>query len=191
MFVLGDTMKDLWQHQKIAVTKARQYKSLALFFDVGTGKSRTMIQILREDYTIHNGIRNTLIFAPISVCPGWVTEFGKYSKVPEEQIHVLLGDGKKKIATLQKILDRGEKCIVITNYESVQNESYYKLLHKFAPEILISDECHRLKDSTSVRAKLIYQLSDKAERKFGLTGTPMPNGMEDLFGQNRFQTLIS
>lgn len=173
----------LWKHQQIAIERARTLTNLALFYGMGTGKTATMINILREEFNREKRIISTLIFAPVSVCPQWKVEFEKWSKIPPEKILVLTGQGKERTRRMQELSGKG--AIIITNYEAVQIESFYDELRKYQAEIVIFDESHRIKDSTSMRAKKIYPLADQAGRKFLLTGTPILNSMLDLFGQFR------
>lgn len=176
-------MIDLFPHQQSAVEKARDVPNMALFFDAGTGKTATMIRILAEEYLPLPSIRPTLIFAPISVCPQWKTEFDRFSNVPQEHILVLTGTGAGRTKRLRAQMATGKPCIVVTNYEAVQIKEFYELLLKFSPEIVVLDESHRIKDSRSKRARRIYPLTLAARRKFLLTGTPVVNSLLDIFGQ--------
>lgn len=170
-------------HQEKAIVKARSKKHLALFYEAGTGKTGTIARILAEDFNAHKRIRKTLIFAPIAVCKQWPPEIGKFTKIPEAKIHVLTDAGKKRTEKLAELLERKESAIIVTNYESVQIKAFYDLLLKFSPEIVVLDESHRLKDSQAKRSKAVYPLCAAADRRFILTGTPIPNSLLDLFGQ--------
>lgn len=177
---------NLWKHQTIAINAALNKKNLALFHDVGTGKTCTMINILRHDYTEHKRVRRTLILCPITVCKQWKDEFAKFSKVPQENIFVLVGEGKKRVQLVEELTRLQQNAVLITNYEAVQIKGFVEALDKYNIEVMIADESHRLKDSSGVRSKKIYALADKADRKFIMTGTPFLNSMLDIFGQFRF-----
>ena len=176
-------MIELRSHQQKAVEKARNQPHLALFHEAGTGKTGTMIRILAEDYNGRKKLANTLIFAPLTVCAQWPGEFSRFSKVPEDRILCLTGSGIKRVRELLKARARGGNYIVITNFEAVQITEFYKELLRWSPEILVLDESHRIKDSQSKRAKLIYPLAHAARRRFLLTGTPVVNSLTDVFGQ--------
>lgn len=173
----------LMAHQAAAVERARIVDHLALFYDVGTGKTATIITALREDFNKNKRIKRVLVFAPLSVCPQWKVEFLKFSKVPESVIHVLTGPGKKKKEYLARLNIGKKGGVVVTNYESVQNKEVYAELMKWGPEVAIADESHLCKDSTGVRSKLLFPLFQQAERRFLMTGTPAPQSMLDLYGQ--------
>lgn len=174
-------MIELWNHQKLAIERAREALFLALLFEPGLGKSRTTIEILRERYNRAKRIGRTVIFAPLSVCQGWKEEFGKFSKIPPDMIQVLTGDGKSRI----KRLEQFPTGIVVTNYEAVTIAKFYEALVKWSPEMVIFDEIQRLKDATTVRSKKLIPLADKAQFRMGLTGTFILQSEMDIFGQMR------
>ena len=177
------SMLELWKHEQYAVEMAKRKKHLALFFDAGTGKTATMIRILRDEYNTSKRIHNTLIFAPLSVVNQWKTEFLRFSKVADGRIYALTGSGRSKTDILTEVNRMSLGNIVITNYEAVQNKKVYEQLLRFNPQILVADESQRLKDSKGVRFKLIFPIAAEAKRRFILTGTPITNSLMDIFGQ--------
>ena len=179
-------MIELRAHQKLAVEKARINMHLAIFHAMGTGKSATLVRILAEEYNRRKGVVSTLIFAPLTVTAQWPDEFAKFSGIPPEKIMVLVGPGKKRTEKLLKQIEKDPSIIVITNYESVGIKEFHAALLKWSPKIMAADEAHRLKDSTSKRAKAIYPLAMTAERRFILTGTPIVNSLLDVFGMYKF-----
>ena len=62
------------------------------------------------------------------------------------------------------------------------NDSVYKNLLKEKWECIIVDECHLLKNPTSVQSKRIHKLCENIPLVIGLSGTPRCNSDEDLFG---------
>lgn len=180
-------MIKLRSHQQDAVNRARFWNggkpNLALFFEAGTGKTGTIWRILAEDFNYHKRIRNTLIFAPLTVCKQWPIEMQKFTGIPLDRCIPLTTDGKTRTKQLQDIISKGQPAIIVTNYESVQIKAFYETLLKFSPEIVVLDESHRVKDSQAKRSKAVYPLCQAATRRFVLTGTPTPNSLLDIFGQ--------
>ncbi len=174
---------ELWEHQRKAVEFARTNDHLALFYEVGTGKTATLIHILREDYNRVRKIAPTLIFTPLTVCKQWKTEFARFSKIPQEKIFVLTGPGKKRAEALKHQISLSRDLIVVTNYEAVQIEAFYAQMLKWSPDLVVLDESHLLKDSSGKRVKKIYPLAHAARRRFLSTGTPILNSLLDIFGQ--------
>jgi SNF2 family DNA or RNA helicase len=182
-------MTEMWKHQEYAVRLAEVEQDLALFFEQGTGKTRTLIEILRRKYAKAGGIEKTLIFSLPRVCPQWkYEEFPKYSKIPLTQIVILNGSEKKRCADFIKAVGEdltGNK-IILTNYEALQMKSLHKLLVAWKPVIMGYDESDNLKNPQGKRAKAAVPLSDGARNRYILTGTPVLNdhGM-DLYMQFR------
>lgn len=190
----------MWDHQARAVTMADVIKCLALFMEMGCGKSRTLIEILRRIYARAGKIRPTLIFAPKIVCRKWKEEFAKYSKIHQSRIFVLEGSGVQRLALLNKAIELyGTEFIIVTNYESVEMNKLYDRLIDVGFEVIGWDESQRLRSPSSVRAKRMIPIADRAEHKYLLSGTPVLDGMGmdvymqfrlmdggESFGQNYF-----
>lgn len=152
-----------------------------------SGKSRTVIDIIRRRCAEKGRLRRTLILAPLVVCQNWKEEFRMFSKINLSDILVLTKSGKMRERELVKHLGENlaNNKIVITNYEAVQMESLYKMFLQWRPEILVCDESQRLKNSQGKRALLVSHIADMAEHKYILTGTPILNSPMDIFQQFR------
>jgi len=180
-------VKPLWNHQVHAVAVAMRMRDLGLFMEMGVGKSRTMIEILRRKYAEAGKLRKTLIFAPVIVCENWKKEFKMYSKVNQSDILVLTASGKKRVQEFVNGVGTtlSTSKIVVTNYEATQMEDLYKLIMMWQPEILVCDESQRLKNHESKRAKAVMHLADISQHNYLLTGTPILNSAMDVFMQFR------
>ena len=182
-----NSSRPLWKHQLNAIGLAGISRDLGLFFEQGTGKSRTTIEILRRKYASQNRVMRTIIFAPIIVCQNWKDEFAKFSKVQPRDVVTLTNAGKARVRDFVKAVGddlKGGK-IIVTNYEAVQMEDLYKLILAWKPEILVVDESQKCKSHTSKRAKLIVSIADMVEHRYILTGTPILNSPMDIFQQFR------
>ncbi len=175
---------ELWAHQKEAIIKGKRLKSMALFFDVGTGKTRTILEILRDHYNDNKKILPTLIICPVAVMFNWKNEFKKFTKIPESKIFVLTGSVEER-KQVYKVAPKDS--IFIINYDSFSH-GFVDICLSHPPEVLVLDESHRCKDSTAKRTKNIIKLSDAMSTdsyKYILTGTPVLNSQLDLFTQFR------
>lgn len=184
-------MKTAWKHQEEARAKARQLWNYALFFEMGTGKSRTLIDILRDNFNEAGRIQRTIIFCPPLVVPNWKREWLEYSKVPPSRIILLQGSSKKRLADF--LANSGEPTIFITNYESLLMKDLFLAFQLWKPENIVEDESHKLKNPSAQRSKLADQLAnpfDKPNRKpfpkphtYLLSGSPILNSPMDIFMQ--------
>jgi SNF2 family DNA or RNA helicase len=172
-----------YKHQLDAVTFFRNKKDGNLFLEMGTGKTRTAIMI-RDEWGKNQALR-TLVICPSVVTHNWRDEFLKFSETQSDEIHVMSsGTGKKKAEYItEKVLpyfkSRG---IVILNYEALLSEDFFDAIYKWKPNCIIMDEVHYLKTATSKRSKLIGTLTKWADYRLGLTGTPILNNVNDIYG---------
>lgn len=172
--------RELWNHQKIAISRAVSLDEYALFFDPGTGKTLTCITILRHKYAAEKKVLKTLIFCPPIVVDNWKREFAEGSKIPAKDIITLKGPGRDRVKHMMANL--GDK-IFITNYESLLMTDLFNLFVHWCPDVLVLDESHKCKDIKSKRTKLLFKLSPLARYRYILTGTPVLNSALDLFSQ--------
>lgn len=180
-------MRPLWDHQVHAIRVAEVVPDLGLFMEQGTGKTRTMIEIMRRKYAKVNRLQKTLIIAPIIVCENWKHEIKMYSKINPSDVVVLTGSGRSRVDLFLKQVgtDLSKAKIIVTNYEAMLMQDLYKLLMMWEPEILVCDESQRIKNPQSKRAKAVVQLADLTSNNFMLSGTPILNSAMDVFMQYR------
>jgi SNF2 family DNA or RNA helicase len=182
-------MFELWGHQKRALALALKQKDFAFFHDMGTGKTGTLINVLRHKYAERGHIRRTLILSPLVTLQNWKREFKNFSRISENDIIVLGGTGAKRVAQFQYGAtdpvsgDMTRNRIFITNYESMQVKGLIDLIERWRPEIIICDEAHRLRNHKSIRAKAVCRITDKAEHTYIATGSPILNSAQDVFHQ--------
>jgi SNF2 family DNA or RNA helicase len=172
-----------WDHQLEAIERAKTTKDLALFWEMGTGKTATTINILRDRYVEYGGVAPTLILAPIVVLENWREEIGVHGGEDlQKKVVVLKGTAVKKTKLLERaIYDKSR--IVIANYECMQNKTLLELFKRFGASIIVCDESQRCKSPTSKRAKAIASLAKSARHRYILSGTPVLNSPMDIFMQ--------
>jgi SNF2 family DNA or RNA helicase len=181
----------LWEHQKIGVQMGLQEAGYGFFFEVGTGKSRTVINVMRHRFAHASRILRTIILVPKIAITNWQREIIEYSKVHPLDVIPLKGAGKKRWAkfideTKDEDLQLTKPKIFIMNYESLQMEDLMKAMKSWRPEFIIADEAHRIKNPKSKRAKELFPLSDLAAYRYALTGTPILNTPMDIFNIFKF-----
>lgn len=177
-----------WQHQLQAIERAKDLPEFGLFFEMGTGKTMTAINIARHKFAQSGRLLRTLILCPPIVVENWRREWAMHSKILSDKIVPLTGSQKDRCKVFTKFCnlsgDRHE-AIFITNYEALLMKGLYTLFHNWKPELIIFDELHKLKDMKSKRTKAAVKLADESLFRLGLTGTPVLNSPMDLFSQFR------
>lgn len=179
----------LWKHQEQAVRKSLNKNFLALFFDPGTGKTATTINILLTKYLIHGGVFPTLILCPLVVVNNWAREFIRYSDIDPETLVVLTGDKDKR----KRLFKNAKKnSIFISNYEFAHTPLFTQLEEFFldrkaegSPLAVVFDESHKIKSIDAKVTKKAIRIADMCDYRYLLTGTPVLNNVMDIFSQWR------
>lgn len=172
-----------WKHQEEAIKKGSSASELALFFEMGVGKTMTAVNILRNWYAQEGRVSNTLILCPPIVIDQWEMEFKNHSKLGP-YIVKLKGTGKKRLKLLKDSLATQEPKIYIANYETMLMEEIHKLL-LLNTHFLVCDESHKLKNISAGRTKAVVQVADRTRKRLILTGSPILNSPMDIFAQFR------
>lgn len=169
----------LWLHQQKALEKRKD--KFCLFFDTGTGKTRTALEFLNIDSP-----RKTLIIAPLNVCRNWIDEIKKFS-LDSNSLKIFLVAGSqttvKKKKTLKEFNQCKDKSVLITNTETLGIDNYLNEIIGAGIEFLIIDEAHDFKNPESNRGKGLIKLvnAERVKNIYLLTGTPTPQGKIDLY----------
>lgn len=188
-----------WAHQRDAIRKAAQLPDFALFFEPGTGKTLTAINIIRKKCNIQKSQLKCLVFCPPIVINNWKEEWLKNSNLKPDTVTGLYGAGKarNKLFFEKAIGQPGISQVFITNYETLNMPGMLELFQDWAPNHVIFDEAHRLKDYKSKRSiqaerlvnhKMRLEASKYPNKLVGprpnvyiLTGSPVLNSPMDLF----------
>ncbi len=185
-----------WKHQTLARERAKDSDYFALFWEMGTGKSRGIIDILRDRINANKGLLRTIVFGPPITLKNFKEEIHKYSKIGDEDVVILQGSGAKRVKTFLENSYYSPKLdlppfpvprIFITNYEALLMKDLFQAFSGWKPEALVFDESHYLKNHKAKRSKLADQLANpkKGDKPltYLLSGTPVLNSPEDLFQQ--------
>lgn len=188
---MGKNIPPLWRHQLEGCGRASMRHDFAFFFEVGTGKSRTVIETLWHKYRERGTLLRTLIFTPPMVVPQFRGEWFLYTDVKKSDVVALTGPGKRRLKTFLENINRPK--IFITNYESLSMKDLYKAFLEWSTEIVVFDESHKLKSPGAVRSKLANDIANPFDFKlkkrkpkpytYLMTGTPVLNSPMDLFQQ--------
>lgn len=134
---------------------------------MGMGKTASTLSFCNDH--ILDGGRATLVVAPKRVARmTWPNEVAKWSQFKWMKPEVLTGQKPS-----------GNSALYVTNYEQLQ-----KLKSLDFCTTVVFDELTRAKNPQSKRIKAFRPLL-KQHRRIGLTGTPRPNSLMELFAQVR------
>lgn len=119
-----------------------------------------------------------MIVAPKKVAEAtWTDEVAKWEHLNLLRTSLVLGSSSKRIKALAKNAD-----IYIINRENVVwLVEYYK--NEWPFDMVVLDEWSSFKNHQAKRFKALKWVRNKMKRVVGLTGTPTPNGLIDLWAQ--------
>ncbi|WP_426707565.1 SNF2-related protein [Corynebacterium auriscanis] len=167
-------------YQQHAINYMRHHPTAALFLDMGLGKSvisLTAIQhMLTDDFT---AIR-PLVIAPLRVARDtWTEEIHKWDHLNNLRPAVMVGTPTQRLRALHANAD-----IWIINRENLPWLD--KQLHGTWPfDTVIIDELSSFKSHQSKRFKVLKKHRPHINRIYGLTGTPAPNSLLDIWAPFR------
>ena len=167
----------LHDYQKYSVEWIIQNPYCGLLLDMGLGKTLSTLTALDELITFGQ-ITKTLVIAPKKVAEKtWSDEIKKWDHLQHLTYSKILGKPKQRVDALNTKAD-----IYLINRENVTwLVNYYKAKWPF--DTVVIDELSSFKASNSKRFKSLRQVRPKMQRVIGLTGTPTPNTLIDLWPQ--------
>ena len=142
------------------------------------GKTVTTLTAIRELKYNRFAVRRVLVIAPKKVAEGtWTREKDKWDHTRILRVSPVLGSQAKRIRALNTPAD-----LYIINRENVcWLVDYYRNSWPF--DMVVVDESSSFKSHSAKRFKALAGVSGKIDRMVELTGTPSPNGLEDLWSQ--------
>ncbi|MDM9944024.1 DEAD/DEAH box helicase [Clostridioides difficile] len=160
-----------YQHQEAAFIKLKDIKAGALFMDTGTGKNRTALELI--DYRLkYKSLDKVFWICPVPTKKNLADDIKKHSSYSTSYIESF----KNEFI-----------CVVGIETISLSDKYYSKLLNLITlNSMLIIDESHLIKNPKSKRSQRILALRDKINYRIIMTGTPVTQGVWDLFTQMYF-----
>lgn len=156
-----------WEGIKFLIER----ESALLGDDMGTGK--TIQSILAARFLFQSGTaKRALILAPISVLPNWDRELEKWA--PSLRVTFVRGSPEAR-----HICWDIPAHIWVTTYDTLRQDIDYLKARKLAEfDLVILDEAQKIKNPGTGLSAAVRQLN--ATYRWGLTGTPIENKIEDL-----------
>ena len=168
---------DLHEYQKYSAEFIIGHPIAALFLDCGLGKTIITLTALEELMLDRFEIRKALVICPLRVGSVWQSEALKWSHTNKLYLSVAIGTASERIAAL------GRKAqVYVINRENVEwlvNESGIP----FDFDMVVIDELSSFKSHKAKRFKALKKVRPMVRRIVGLTGTPAPNGLIDLWAE--------
>lgn len=169
---------NLHDYQRAAVRHIIDNPAAGLFIGMGLGK--TVITLTAVSTLMHDRfeIGRVLVIAPKRVAEvTWAEEWHKWEHLSGLSMSLVLGDEKKRLDALARPAD-----IYVINREMVVwlVEQYQK---DWPFDMVVIDELSSFKSAKAARFKALKRVRPRISRIVGLTGTPAPNSLLDLWPQ--------
>lgn len=172
------TTTALLPHQQEAVAKLLPSRVGALFAEMGTGKTRIAIELahLRQ-----SKIDTVLWFCPVSAKRTIAREIRKHTDCQDSDIHVFdhrsaehnIPPARWYIIGTESI--GGSARVFLTAHHLMRERA-----------MVVLDESHQIKGHRAKRTERLTHTCAIARYRLILTGTPISQGIVDLFAQMRF-----
>ncbi len=177
---LGPLAATLRQYQLDGVrwlsARATQGRGGILADDMGLGKTLQSIALVlimaaqRRDKALP-----VLVICPKSLIGNWQAEFSRFA--PSLKVQAISGAGRDKL--METMLDFD---VIITSYPLIVRDlNHYQPI---AFSLLLLDEASYIKNPDTAASKALRSL--RAGARFALTGTPLENGVRDLWSIMHF-----
>ena len=166
------------RYQEAAIRHIIEHPAAGLLLDMGLGKTVSTLTAIDKLMNEYLEVNKVLVIAPKRVAEDtWTSECDKWDHLRHLRISVMIGTEKQRIAAFKADAD-----IYVINRENVEwLVSYWQGYFPF--DMVVIDELSSFKSSKARRFKALRLVRPKVNRVVGLTGTPAPNGLIDLWSQ--------
>lgn len=185
-----------FDHQRASFESTRDYQYYAYFWEMGTGKSKVMIDTAQWLF-VNERIDSMIVTAEKGYYMNWVlNEFPTHwpAHIPVRIIpytSYLTAENKRNLETLLTPIP-GVLDVLVINIEAMSglsmNGAVFAEKFRSAHEstLMVIDESTTIKSMTAARTKVAIRIGHKCQYRRILTGTPITQSPLDLYAQCEF-----
>lgn len=166
-------------YQEFAIKKIIELPALALFLDMGLGKTICSLTAIAELMWDYFSVCKVLIIAPKKVAEStWDSEVVKWDSTKKLKVSKILGsaaDRRKALATDADLYIINRENVVWLMEELKWEPSMF--------DMLVIDESSSFKNHQAKRFKALKKVRPYFSKVLELTGTPRSNSLMDLWSQ--------
>jgi len=178
-----------YEHQLTALGASHKKENFALFMEMGTGKSKVLIDNIAMLYD-RGKINAALIVAPKGVYHNWERQELPIH-MPEHVLYQIITwspvETKKQQGELKKLFIHNEDLVIfLMNIEAFSTKKGMKIAERFLlshSALMAIDESTTIKSPTASRTKNVLKLRVLAKYRRILTGAPVTKSPLDLYTQ--------
>ena len=168
----------LHKYQEKAIDFVISHREAALFLQMGLGKSVITLTAIQELIdTIE--VSKVLVVAPKKVAEStWVQEAASWEHLRDLRVISVHGSKERR----QRLLNTPGD-IYVVGRDIIASTLEYCVSKGICFDMLVIDEMTSFKNSAAKRFRALRKMRPMFDRVVGLTGTPTPNGLKDLWAQ--------
>ena len=166
-----------YPYQQAAIEWVLERPAAGLFLGMGMGKTVCTLTAIDELMYNRLEVERVLVIAPLRVAQDtWAKECQKWDHLKHLRIARVTGTEAQRLAALKTKAD-----IYVINRENVVWLT--ETVQGWPFDMVVIDELSSFKSPAAKRFKALRQKLGGIRRIVGLTGTPAPNGLIDLWSQ--------
>lgn len=168
-------------YQKRATELVISTPKIGLFLDMGLGKTVITMTAIQDLMFDRFEVSRVLVIAPKRVAEDtWTREHAKWDHLKDLKISKVLGTAAQR----RKALEAEADIYVIGRDNVVWLVEHLQKVHKGWPfDMVVIDELSSFKNPQAKRFRALRKAMPYVKRVVGLTGTPSPNGLMDLWAE--------
>ena len=167
-------------YQKRMIEFVINTKHAGLFLTMGLGKTVITLTAINELIYDRFEVSRVLVIAPKRVAEDtWTREHNKWDHLRELRIAKVLGTVQQR----KKALEQDADVYVIGRDNVVWLVDHYSKKKHWPFDMIVIDELSSFKNPQAKRFRALRKTLGVTQRVVGLTGTPSPNGLMDLWAQ--------
>lgn len=167
-------------YQKRMIDLVIKKPRLGLFLSMGMGKTVITMTAIQELMYDRFQVSRVLVIAPKRVAEDtWTREHAKWDHLKALRISKVLGSARQRVRALEAEAD-----VYVTGRDNViWLIKYYQHLRRWPFDMIVIDELSSFKNPQAKRFRALRKVMPLVARVVGLTGTPSPNGLMDLWAE--------
>lgn len=166
-----------YAYQRRAIDFIKETPYCALFLDMGLGKTVSTLTAFAE-LLDDCEVATMLVVAPKKVAEAtWSDECAKWAHLQGLRVSVILGPEMQRLAAMRQPAE-----VYVTSRDLIA-WLVARLGGAWPYDLLVLDELTSFKSNKAERFRAVRMVRPRCRRVVGLTGTPTPNGLKDLWAQ--------
>ena len=165
------------EYQKRMIQKVVGMDHVGLFLDMGLGKTVITLTAIDELMFDRFEVSRVLVIAPKRVAEDtWSREHAKWDHLKSLRVSVVAGTAAQRRKALAEDAD-----VYVIGRDNVVWLT--QVLPKWDFDMVVIDELSSFKSNQAKRFKALRKVLPRSRRVVGLTGTPSPNSLMDLWAE--------